>query len=605
MKKIILILPFLFLFIALRLAAQESSDTQLAFEYFKNKEYDKASVLYKKLYDSSNSKIYFSYYLKCLIELQKFDDAEKFVKKSIKSNANDPTFLVELGFIYKSQNNVDKATEYYDMALKKIPADDMQVRQLANAYISKLEYDYAEKVYINAADGIGNSYHYDLASLYFMQRNLSKMVEEYLEVLNENPSFLTSVENSMQYLISQDTDDNLQKILKTGLLKRIQGSKAKEIYYEMLIWLYVQEKNFAQAFVQERALDRRNNTNGERIIELGNLALSNDSFAIAETAFQYVIDKGSQQQNYVSGKLGLLSVLYKKVVSGGVQTPDEIANLEKNYLNVINEFGKVKTISLIKDLAHIQAFYLNKSKEAMELLESTVTNNQLPTFLRGDCQMELADIQMITGDVWEATLTYAKVEKSNENNPLGSEAKFRKAKLAYYTGNFKWAQAQLDGLKASTSKLISNDAIELSLLISENIDDPVDSANTSLKMYANAELLLLQNQDSLALLTLDSIVKIFPTHPLVDEVYFKKYKIYYRQGLYKQSADYLMKIITTYSTDILGDVSQFELAKLYEYKLNDKARAMELYKELMVKYPGSLYVEDARKHFRALRGDVQ
>ena len=65
-------------------------------------------------------------------------------------------------------------------------------------------------------------------------------------------------------------------------------------------------------------------------------------------------------------------------------------------------------------------------------------------------------------------------------------------------------RGQLDILKAATSKLIANDAMELSLLISDNIEE--DSLTTPLQMYARADLLEFRNLDNDALAVLDSVI---------------------------------------------------------------------------------------------------
>ena len=81
------------------------------------------------------------------------------------------------------------------------------------------------------------------------------------------------------------------------------------------------------------------------------------------------------------------------------------------------------------------------------------------------------------------------------------------------------------------------------------------------------------------------------------------YKIAYKQQKWQDAANFLEAILSKYPTDILGDDATFYLAELYDYKLNDKAKAMQYYQDLFVKYPGSLFVVDARKRYRQLRGD--
>ncbi|MBI9039042.1 MAG: tetratricopeptide repeat protein, partial [Bacteroidales bacterium] len=218
-----------------------------------------------------------------------------------------------------------------------------------------------------------------------------------------------------------------------------------------------------------------------------------------------------------------------------------------------------------------------------------------------ECKIELADILLFQGEVWEATLLYSQVEKSYKNDPLGHLAKFRNAKLSYYIGEFGWAKVQLDVLKAATSKLIANDAMELSLLISDNLD--ADSSTFALELYSKADLYLFQNKNDLALITLDSIPKLSLWHPLFDEVLLKKAEIKIEMGAFEEADSLLVRLIDNYPDDILGDNALFLRAELYEKLFDDEEVAMELYRELLTKYPGSLFTVEARKKYRQLRGD--
>jgi TolA-binding protein len=215
--------------------------------------------------------------------------------------------------------------------------------------------------------------------------------------------------------------------------------------------------------------------------------------------------------------------------------------------------------------------------------------------------VELGDIYLMSGNQWEATLLYSQVEKANKNDTIGFTAKYRNAKLFYYIGEFDWSKAQLDVLKASTSKLIANDAMELSLLISDNMDE--DSSYTALTVYSKADFFAFQNKFDSAFIKLDSIEKFYPASKLMDEVCFKKADIYIQTGKYELADSMLQKIVTNYPSYILADDALFRLAELNEYQFKNKAKAQQLYQDLMTNYPGSLFVVEARKRFRNLRGD--
>ena len=598
-------LVILFLFLSFIGYSQTDDESQLALEYYRNKEYDKASEIYIKLYNKNKIKIYYNYYLYCLFELKEFDEAEKFVKKEIKKAPEDLSLLVDYGFIFKSKNQPNDANEQFDNAIKKIIPDQVQIINLANAFISKREYDYAEQTYLKGRKLIRDNYPFnlELANLYQIQRNYQKMIDEYLDLLTISESYIQTVQNRLNNTIYSDQDSSLLKILKTSIIKRVQKYPDVSIYSELLIWLYIQDKDFKNAFIYSKALDKRNKESGERLISLARIAVSNLDYEIALECYKYVIDKDKLGDFFIVAKNEYLNTLYQKIIIANDYSNAEISELEQNYLTTLSELGeKASTISLIKELCYIQAFYLNKSDLAIEKLENALAFPGIKPAGLYEAKLVLADIYLFSGDLWTAAIYYAQVEKSNENSPIGYEAKFKKSKLAYYSGDFKWAEAQLDVLKASTSKLIANDAFYLSSIINDNT--ALDTITAPLEMYSRAELSIFRNNDSLAELILDSIAVQYPTHSLSDDIVFLKSKIYEKSKNYNKALEYLEKIVKDYSYDILADDALYEMAKIYDYQLNDKPKAMEAYKDILIKYPGSIYVVDSRKRYRILRGDA-
>jgi tetratricopeptide (TPR) repeat protein len=337
-------------------------------------------------------------------------------------------------------------------------------------------------------------------------------------------------------------------------------------------------------------------------MELGDVCATNDNYDAAARAFQYVVDKGSTGPNYVQARLNMLDVQYKKITNTYNYTPADLTQLEANYKLALTELGKSNgTLDLMLNMAHLQAFFLNKTDTAAALLEEAI---KIPTFrdkTTADCKLELGDIRLLQGDVWEASLLYSQVEKAYKNDPIGQEAKFRNSRLYYYKGDFQWAKAQLDVLKAATAKFISNDAMDLSLFISSNIGS--DSLTTPLEMFSRADLLYFQNRFDDSQKVLDSITNVFPDNDLADDILYRKANIAYRTGNFAKAADFYNEVVTKYPEELLGDDSLYKLASIYQFNLMDNTKAMEMYEKLMTDFLGSVYVVEARKRFRALRGD--
>lgn len=602
MKKITLFVFFISLVLFVS-AQKKASDSQMAMQYYRNKEYAKAAIYFEKIFNKGKSKVYFTYYLRCLIEMDEHKKAEKIIKKQLRKKPVDISYYVDLGYVYKTLGEIEKAKKNFELAIEKMQPQRNAVNKLANAFYGKRELEYAEKTYLKGRKILNGSYLFnlELANVYTSQHQNQKMIDEFLSYLYQKQSGLKTVENRLQYYIRGNDGEDLRNKLRISLLKKIQEHPGQVVYNELLVWLFIQEKNFRSAFSQLRALDRRERHFESQILNLGKLARTNNDFDISEKAFRYLVEKGAENIFYYSGRSELLNTLYLKVTAGLVKTDAEISNVEQQFINVIAELGRnKKTVVLIKQLAHLQAFYLNKAEAAIQLLESAL-KLRLSREMQAECRIKLADIMLLTGDVWEASLLYAQVEKSNKNNPNGHQAKFKKAQLAYYIGNFAWAKAQLDVLKASTSKLISNNAFELSLKIEDNM--AMDSTETALKIFARAELLIHQNKQSRALQAFDSISTLFPTNSLLDDILYKKAQIMRKQGKEDKAIEYLKKIIDTYGYDLLGDDALFTMAEIYEINKHDEDKAMQLYKNVLIEYPSSIYMVEARKRFRRLRGD--
>ena len=582
---------------------KKESDEQLAAQYFRNREYEKAVVLYEKLYDKKSSSIYYTYYLFCLVELEDYKKAEKIVKGQIKKYPGRLKYLVDLGFVYNEAGEFKKAKKQFEDALKNITPNRGQIIELANAFLYRGQTDYAVDTYRKGRQVMKDyPFYLELGNLYKQMGNHTMMIEEYLNYVDYDYLNLAVIQQKMQDVLSDDPDKVMSETLRKSLLTRVQKNPEKVYFSEMLLWLTIQEKDFELAFSQAKSIDRRLKEEGRRVYDMAGLCIANQNYDVAIDAYKYIVKKGENNYLYVDAKIGVLKARYLKITDSYDYSMSDILELEKDYTDMLNEYGRnSSTILVMRYLGNLQAFYLDKTVEAIDILNEAISISNAPPNLIAECKIVLADILLFTGDIWEAKLLYAQVEKSFKNDPIGHQAKFKNAKLSFYIGEFDWAKAQLNVLKAATSKLIANDALRFSVLISDNID--MDSSTVALEIYGRADLLLYRNKPELALTTLDSVFELADWHPIFDEVLYKKAEIKLKQRKFEAAAELLNDIIENYSWDITADDALFLLAKLYEEQFNNNEKAMQLYEQLLEDYPGSLFTTEARKRFRKLRGD--
>jgi tetratricopeptide (TPR) repeat protein len=465
-------------------------------------------------------------------------------------------------------------------------------------------FDYAVLTYLQGRKLLKGAYpfSFELAEAYGQLGKFNEMVNEYITMIDFNPGYLPNIQTILQNKIANDLSGNMSDLVRQSLLRSIQKYPNESRYSELLLWLFLQEKDFESAFIQAKGLDKRLAENGDRLLSLGRTCVSNKDFLTAEKCFQYVVEKGSLNINYTTARMELINAVNERVTTSGNYTQADLLRLKQDYVTTLSELGKnVATAPLIRGYAHLEAFYLFNTDTAIELLNETIELPNLKSQFKAECKLELADIYVFDGLVWDAALLYGQVDKDFKNDILGREAKFRNSRLSYYLGEFDWAKDQLNVLKAATSQLISNDALSLALLITDNTN--LDTSNAAMIVYSRADLLDFQNKDSLALMVLDSLINGYPNHSLTDEAWFKKAQILKSKGRFTEALVYLQDIIDKYPDDILADDALFQLADLNENKLDDTEKAKVLYETLLTKYPGSLFVVDARKRFRTLRGD--
>lgn len=621
MKKVFFFL--LLLFSLGGLCAQQSDDEKLAMQYYKDKEYDKAIALFEKIHAKKPSSYTYYYYYSSLLELERYADAEKMVKKQIKNFPNVQRYKVDLGYIYERSGDNAKAEKNYQDILKNLQAKEYAVQELYSAFYSRMKIDHAIEAIQKGRRLLNNPQllSKELINLYQYLHQTDNVIEEVLALVKDdnNQQYLDQAKTAIQNLLQDDEDNQKYNTVKTNLQKYSQKNPNNLNYLTLLYWINQLHKEYGEALVLAKAIDKRMKTEGIKTYELAGIAADNKDFETAIEALEYIISRGEDAHNYTLAKMKLLDVRYQQLISSSPVKLVDAMNLEKDFKKVLNENGiHSGTMDWIRKYAHLLAFYVNKPQEAIDLLNQAM-NNTRDSREKNQYKIDLADVQLYMGNVWDATLNYSQVDKDMPNDALGNEAKYKNAKLSFYIGEFEWAKSQLDVLSAATSKLVANDAIYFSLLISDNQEEEEEdeedadttyllfsnpSTNLPLKKYAEADFLIFQNKDDQALIELDSVITLSPFGTLVDDALYQKALIYIKQKNYLGAEALLKKIEEGHGGELLGDDAVYKLAELYEYYLKDIPKAMEYYMKVIQNYSSSLYVIEARKRYRALRGDT-
>lgn len=584
--------------------AQPGTDEQLAAQYFQQGDYTKAILYYEKLHRKQPSAFYYEQLLKSYTALNDLEGAEKLVKDQMRRANGDPKYIIDLGGVYKAAGQTDKANKEYDKALKQMRGDQNSIRAVAQAFQQANETDRALEAYERGGRMLsdGQGFAYEIAGLYGAKGDIPKMVSAYMDLLAVNEGYIQAVQNALSRSIDFAVADERSEVLRVELLRRIQKDPQRTIYPELLIWMYIQQKDLNSAFVQSKAMDKRFDEGGTRLMELARIALANDDHSTAFKCYEHVLNLGRNDANYVQARIGSVRARYEQLTDQAEPALLELQDLDQRAASTLTELGLGQpTIDMLRDRAHLKAYYLNDNAGAVALLEEGIAHPTIDPKTKAQLKLDLGDVHLLAGNVWEASLLYSQVDLDFKYDMLGHEARLRNAKVSFYSGDFLWAQGQLEVLKSSTSKLIANDAMELSLRITDNLG--LDSNSVPLSYFARAELLRYQHRYDESLGVLDSLDAAYPGHSLGDDILFERYRIAYARHRYEEAATHLTKLLELYPLDILVDNALLDLGKLYEDRLKNNDKAKEFYQRLLFEQTGSIFVPEARDRFRKLRGD--
>jgi tetratricopeptide (TPR) repeat protein len=616
--------------------AQNMLDIQIANEYLLKGDKAKALSSFQALAkDPQNIAAIHLNYLNLMLDMANYKQAEDYVEKLIRRD-DRLTYRLDLGIVYMRSGDVAKADKYLKAIIKINSEDPYKAKSISDYLASRNLIDYSVYALQQTRSATKNNqlFSLELANLYRLQGKRDEMVQEYLDYVTQTPANSAYIKNLMQILLTKPEElESLERLLTD----RVQKNQDSEVFSDLLIWTNLQQKNFYSAFIQSRAYDKRFRKEQSKTLETAQIALNNQDYNNADRGFAYVMKEFGSTQNYLPAQLGLIKTREAKVKRRYPVNKDSVRYLIREYDQFRLKYPEHPSSYEAKlSEALLHGYYLNELDSSVVVINSLIADRKTPPQLRNQAKMELGDIYLLKEEPWEATLLYSQVEKSQRETPLGYEAKLRNAKLSYYKGDFKLAQEHLDILKQATTREIANDAMDLSMRIKENT--AFDTTGISLKQFAHIELLLYQNKIEAAqkqlqnfetgkvlvkqaeaflygLIDVNTLVEtegeyIWVTLPagminrsIQDDFYWLQANLKLKQGKFDESISFLEKIMKEFPDDVLADDAYYLEGDIYENQLKNKEKAMEIFREFLNKFPGSVYAAEARKRFRNLRGD--
>ncbi|WP_282159777.1 tetratricopeptide repeat protein [Ulvibacterium marinum] len=587
---------YLFIIFGISISVKAQEDF-LAKQYFNDGDFEKAVIFYEKLVDRHPRRTdYAEGLVACYQQLERYTDVEKFLSPQIQAGNAYPTLLIELGYNYTIQNRNEEAVKYYGKALKKIEENPNFGYGIGFRFQKYALLDYALEAYTKAMElNPKLDYNYQMARIYGEQGDIEKMYSSYLKLISEGKTSKSNVLRSIDDFITSDAENENNIKLKKILLQNAQKNPDL-LWNDLLSWLFVQQKQYRSAFRQEKAIYKRMEGGSlQRLENLGNMALRDDEPETAKEIFEYIVANTEDEVTGLNAKLNLIDI---QLLDANKKT---LGQVQKEYDELVALHGyKSQTLQLQIAYANFLTFKKDTPESAITILKNSL---ELPLNSRGTAYIKLAlgDILVYHKKFNEALIYFTQVQKSLKNDVLGQDARYKVAQTSFYKGDFDWALTQLKVLRGSTSQLIANDAMQLSLLISDNSLE--DSTQTALKKYARADLLGYQNKTKEAIAELNGILENHKGEKIEDEALLKQAQLLETLKDYEAAEFNYRKITEFYQNDILADDAHFALGELYRNHLGQPEKAKVHYEKIIYNYQDSYYFPQARKHFRRLRGD--
>ena len=573
-------------------------DEQLASQYYRDQDYEKARDLYAQLFEKAEQTSHFQQYIDCLILLKDYDKAEKELKSFAKKRPSYYKADADLIYVYTLQDKTDKAKKRFNEILKDLPDNATTIRNISYALQARSLNDMAMAILEKGNKLLEGkeTFYMDQANLNLSTANYQEAFRYYFQELETHPGQYNNIRNRLQTMMFYDVNHSISDELRMALLKQTQDKPDNLDFAQLLVWFALQQEDYDIALAQCQSIDRKTHDQDAQINNLSDICLNNKQYDIAKEGYNYILDKGKSNPFYGQALTGIINADYLKLKAENHTDTKAYERLSKRIDEAYNEISTNDLSKLTLIQADIMTYQLGKSEDAIALLSQAIEdigNKQG----KAELKLKLADIYLNRDEVWEATLLYSQVDKSLKEEPLGHEARFKNAQLRYFIGEYEWAESQLKVLKAATSKLIANDAMTLSLVIKDNLE--VDTLGLELNRLARADYRIYQQREDEALVLLDDIIatgnEISKPHAL-----FRKGEIVEKRKDFAQAEQLFLQIVEQFPDSYMADAALMHAALIEQNQLKDKTLAGEHYEKLIDEYPTSIYTAQAKKNYRKL-----
>ena len=276
-----------------------------------------------------------------------------------------------------------------------------------------------------------------------------------------------------------------------------------------------------------------------------------------------------------------------------------LQNIIKEYQTIINNKPNTDYSERAKlRIATIEYSIMNNSNNAIQILNDILKTKLNQNYVI-EATIQLSDIYLTLGTFDSAKKLILNVFSQNTKQPKSANSlntlKFKLAEIYYFQGEIDSALKYYSELLQSLDNDKANVAINRINFIQRNKDNEKDISN-----FSGAEFLLQQRKFPEAKAKFNEVIKNSANEIIGELALIQIAKIEIETNNTVSAKSLLITYLDDNFSPMYGDDALFLLGTIAE-KENDKESAVDFYGDILLKYPRSVLISEARQRIRILR----
>ena len=603
------------------ISAQEvdiAARLRLAQSFEQSGDWERAAMIYEELYKREpKNYVFFEGLRRSFTQVKKYDEAIDLVSNRLASQPKDPLLTCILGGLYYEKGEDSKADSLWKLVLAGDRKNPGLYRLVASQMMDHRLYDHAIQVYLSGRKlGMDeDAFAEELGYIYASLQQYGAATQEFVRILKKSPDQLFTIENRIaSFTMKQDGLRAATSVAKDEVRRTPNDVTLRSF----LAWLSIEARDHESAYAQYRVIDSLRRAKGNELFNFAQRAMQEKAFKVAAKAFREIIDQQANPVILPQSRFGYARAIEELSMASDTagefhrdenvrETPAwPVSETQPSFTGALALYGKIIVEYANSELAAQAHFRIGLIKlekffdldGALVAFEAARRSAKSPNLLY--------EAVLKSGEV---LLAQNKLDKAkNEYSPLTyatlveyqDRAAFALAEIDYFAGAFDSSLTRLGRLTSNMNLDLANDALQLQYFIQEN----KASGSNALAEFAQMDLLARQRKNSEALAGFKEIARKYATALLVDDAMMRIAEIQLLQRQTNEALATFQKLVSDAPTSILRDRAQLRIGEVYQNVVRDGAKAIEAYEQLLVKFPSSMYVEEARKRIRFLRGDA-